>query len=496
MNAGNSILEEFKSYIADRLYLKVVHPWDTDRTEHCRITELLEEKPDGDWIELKIDKRGLDEQYSETQGEKLAYMDWCFVTCAEDVAGNRKFFLKIYWLNKEQLDMGTRESGHIDLGYRREKNLPAISSPYIASVLGTLSCEKEIRLTNSHLPREIHYVLYEWAEKASLYEWCENKNFAEGMTPWEKSDSVYIRQCLQILRECLYGLKDIQRISAIDRYFVHRDVSPWNIMVYEEEDGRVWVKYIDFGLAVMKEKESDHEPDRCIGTPGFSWSDISDLSSLARVFCYMVSNKKPVLYEGQGEWRFLNWEETNYSDHLKKAGNILADLPELEVILKRMWNAGISVKAEEMIQLYESWLKKQRTDMQAELPDMIGIDSSGEEDFQGVRVVIRCNTNERSKTYHLTAGKGYLLTPNDASLCGEKTPLAYIYMVKTDTDCMACTVLMNGCRIQRPGKILERFRVGREQERRLQVDDVFVWNKDGQEICWQVMYMEKYGGRC
>ena len=493
MDTGNAIFEEFKNYIADQLYLKVSHPWEMDGTGQGRITQLLAEKTDEDCIELKIDKAGLDEQYSKKYGERLAYRDWVFVTCAEDKAHKRKFFLKIYWINKAQMDVGTQESGHVDLGFRREKNLPTISSPYISSVLGALSCEKEIRLTNSHFPRELHYVLYEWAEKETLFDWCEHKNAGAPETLWEKSENLYVRQCLQILRECLYGLKDIQGINEPNRYFVHRDISPGNIMVYEDENGNIWIKYIDFGLAVMKQRETEHESDHDIGTPGFSRFSISDLSSLARIFYYMISHKKPAVYEEEEGWRFLNWEETNYSGYLKKAESILTDLQELEFLLKQMWNADLSIKAAEMILRYENWLKKQKIDLQADLPDLIGNDHVVKAD-KGVRAVIKCSINERSKTYHLTEGKGYLLTPNDASLCGEKNPLAYIYMGGRDTDGKACAVLMNGCCLHRQGKILESFSVWREYERALQLGDELVWNKEGQEIRWQIMWLETYGG--
>jgi serine/threonine-protein kinase PpkA len=98
-------------------------------------------------------------------------------------------------------------------------------------------------------------------------------------------------QCVEVARQILGALDYLE-----DRNLLHRDISPSNILV-PDEDEDAGAKLIDFGLASF-----DAETKTAVGTPryrapeidrGENWSPSCDLYSLGVVIFELLTGRLP-----------------------------------------------------------------------------------------------------------------------------------------------------------------------------------------------------------
>ncbi len=113
---------------------------------------------------------------------------------------------------------------------------------------------------------------------------------ARGPIPWQEALAVW--------------LEVVAAVSAFHQmHVIHRDISPNNVLIRYDSDGKTRIKLIDFGLARLRHERDDSEGVDVIGTPLYmapeqaqaqGSSTQSDVYSLGAVLYEMISGK-PVI---------------------------------------------------------------------------------------------------------------------------------------------------------------------------------------------------------
>ena len=152
-------------------------------------------------------------------------------------------------------------------------------------------------------------------EKEYLFLFPDNPDFqtldlyAPNLPQWTFREKIYLCQALA---------EGLEKLHSID--IIHRDIKPENILVKKEEDNRLKIKYIDYGLSCIDVRPTTLS-FTCLlgvptGTPGYqppeqtiSSADLkqSDTWSLGIVFYFIWNNGNPPVWEdtGSGWTRFV-----------------------------------------------------------------------------------------------------------------------------------------------------------------------------------------------
>jgi serine/threonine-protein kinase len=136
------------------------------------------------------------------------------------------------------------------------------------------------------------YIAMEYIEGESL----RDKLRREGALP--------LGEAVRILREACIGLDTAHRLGII-----HRDMKPENLMLVREELGCIKVKILDFGLAILDNKDAMENITGAVmitGTPsymspeqirGLTVTPATDVYSLGVIGYEMLTGKNP--FEGK-----------------------------------------------------------------------------------------------------------------------------------------------------------------------------------------------------
>jgi len=135
---------------------------------------------------------------------------------------------------------------------------------------------------------------------------------AKGPLPWTECEAIAI--------PLLEGLA-----AAHDAGFIHRDIKPDNIFLTRQEDGTLYPKIIDFGIAKLKSGDEQQDSvvtriDAVMGTPLYmspeqapgSTEDVgpwSDIYSTAATLYHMIAGKPPFYSENPLELMLMHsWQ--------------------------------------------------------------------------------------------------------------------------------------------------------------------------------------------
>ncbi len=133
-----------------------------------------------------------------------------------------------------------------------------------------------------------------------------------GALPWE--------ECLSIALPLLEGLT-----AAHEAGFIHRDIKPDNIFLTRLEDGTLFPKIIDFGIAKLKNPDEQQDSvitriDAVMGTPLYmspeqapgSTEEVglwSDIYSTAATLYHMIAGKPPFFSDNPLELMLMHsWQ--------------------------------------------------------------------------------------------------------------------------------------------------------------------------------------------
>ena len=187
--------------------------------------------------------------------------------------GNRMVALKVMHAVEQRL---RHRSGQTDHPFEREQRLiRAIDDPRLVRTYDV-----------GQLDDGRFYMAMEFVSGRALADELQ----ARGASPWHEALGVWV--------EILAAVGSFHRMHVI-----HRDISPSNIMLRHDTDGKIRVKLIDFGLARLQHERDDDGSSKGLGTPlymapeqaqGLGTSARSDVYSLAAVFYEMVSGR-PVI---------------------------------------------------------------------------------------------------------------------------------------------------------------------------------------------------------
>jgi serine/threonine protein kinase len=144
-------------------------------------------------------------------------------------------------------------------------------------------------------------------EKEYLFLFPDNPDFqtldryTSNLPQWTFREKIYLCQALA---------EGLEKLHSID--IIHRDIKPENILVKKEEDNRLKIKYIDYGLSCIDVRPTTLSPTCLlgvpVGTPGYQppeqticSTDLkqSDTWSLGIVFYFIWNNGKPPVWEGR-----------------------------------------------------------------------------------------------------------------------------------------------------------------------------------------------------
>lgn len=133
---------------------------------------------------------------------------------------------------------------------------------------------------------QVHEVIHEGDEVGLLMEYVDGPALEELLKPGQPWR---LGEALGLFRQLLAALSYAHKAGV-----VHRDLTPANVLLYEDERGEMSVKIIDFGFAKRNQGAEDWETDditqvgMSIGTPGYvapeQHKDASTVEERADVF--------------------------------------------------------------------------------------------------------------------------------------------------------------------------------------------------------------------
>ncbi len=153
-------------------------------------------------------------------------------------------------------------------------------------VLSSLDHPNIVKLYAADFNSQLPFIVMEWIDGQPLSEFVESGNVNT--------------LSLKTIVEQLFSALDYSHSKGV----VHRDISPANIIITENEIGQLQIKLLDFGLALnvadadvkitntgqMLGNPSFMSPEQCKGEPA---SSSSDIYSTACVLFYCLTRKTP-----------------------------------------------------------------------------------------------------------------------------------------------------------------------------------------------------------